>query len=439
MKAYVESYGCALNHADANILKSLLRKHGAEITDSPEDAGIMFLNTCAVKLPTERRMIDRIKEMDSGNLVVCGCLPAVNLKEIRKISDCTVMDTNSFGRIGDILDGARGDFFSSQHANKLLLPQAYEGPVAVIPCSEGCLGACAYCGTKNARGDLTSYPAKEVKAAVEKAVASGAKEIQLTAQDMGVYGRDIGTTLPELLREVCSVDGSFRVRVGMSNPNAVRKMLAEYLDAFSEENVYKFFHVPVQSGSDAVLRRMRRPYTAAEFKEVVNAIRKRFPDAVIATDVIVGFPGETAEDFGATQQLIRECGFEVVNISKFFPRPRTEAAGMKKTPTHVAKQRSVACAELCAEVSAQRNERFVGREWDVTVLSERENGGFVARAPNYRRAILDEVSIGERVRVRIIKSEANYLVGEAVERLADRRHCQQTPEEGHSHHHDDCR
>ncbi|MCD6522716.1 MAG: tRNA (N(6)-L-threonylcarbamoyladenosine(37)-C(2))-methylthiotransferase [Candidatus Diapherotrites archaeon] len=413
MKAYIETYGCTLNKADSMIIEGILRKQGVKIVSTPEKADIIFLNTCAVKLPTERRMIHRIKQLDrlGKRLVVCGCLPKINKKEIRKVSDCTLLDVNSFSRIPDILKGAEGEFFSNRPEEKLLFPMVHKGLTAPIPISTGCLGSCTYCGVRFSRGTLKSYSIKDIRSACENALNHGAIEIQLTSQDCGVYGKDIGTNIIELVDEIVSIPGDFKIRIGMMNPNAAYELMPELLKAFSHKKVYKFVHLPVQSGSNKILKAMRRKYDKDTFKQIVHMFRERYKDISISTDVIIGFPGETEEDFMQTIELLKETRPDITNISKFYPRPNTEASRMKKIPTEVIKKRSVICSDVCRRISFEQNKRYIGKEWNVFVTEKGKKGNFIARAPNYKQIIVKKAKLGNKYRIKVVKAHPSYLEG----------------------------
>ncbi|MGC8850139.1 MAG: radical SAM protein, partial [Candidatus Bathyarchaeia archaeon] len=187
-------------------------------------------------------------------------------------------------------------------------------------------GYCSYCCTRFARGRLHSYPSTMILKEVSRAVKEGVVEIRLSSQDLGAYGLDIGTDLIGLLGEVEKIPGEFKVRLGMLNPQHAIRMIEGLVDALRHPKFFKFIHVPVQSGSDRILRDMKRPYSRAEFKELVEKLRRLVADVTIATDVIVGFPTETDEDFKDTLSLIQETAPDIVHVSKYHHRPRTYAS-----------------------------------------------------------------------------------------------------------------
>jgi len=417
VKAFVETYGCASNQADSQIIIRILQELGVETVKHPAKADWIFLNTCCVKQRTENRMVSRIHKLAGlgKNLVVCGCLPRINPEAARKAGKlaghCFLLDTNSLDKIPRLLNGEEHDFFSPKHLPKLSMLPASQGLVAVIPACEGCLGNCSFCCTRHARGSLSSHSIKDVRLAVKNAVKNGAMEIRLTGEDVGVYGWDTGTDLASLLRELTAIKGEFRIRVGMMDPFAARKQGDKLVKAFDSPRVYAFAHLPVQSGSDDVLRVMNRKYTVAQFKEVVNAFRKRLPGVSIATDIIVGFPGETDEDFQATLALLERVKPDVTNVSMFYPRPRTPAKRLELLPTEVVKERSRQCSELCSRLSLEQNRRHVGREYKVRVLEKGRKGGFIARLPNYKQLVLKHARLGQELRVLVTRAHSRYLEG----------------------------
>jgi threonylcarbamoyladenosine tRNA methylthiotransferase CDKAL1 len=293
---------------------------------------------------------------------------------------------------------------------KTSLPQLKgNSVVGIIPIAEGCLGACSYCATKKARGALRSYGIRSIALRVERFLAEGAREIWLTAQDTGAYGLDAGTSLPRLLNAVCELDGDFRVRVGMMNPNHAKSMLGPLLESFSHPKMYRFLHLPVQSGDDGVLRDMGRRYTVAEFNAVVEAFRPL--DATISTDVILGYPTESEEAFQNTLRLIEEAKPDVLNSTRYWPRPGTAAAALKQLPGSETKRRSRMVSDLFKKVGLERNRRWVG--WRGSCLPSERNPDGTATARNdwYKPIIIDGAELGERLDAEIQKATYYDLRG----------------------------
>jgi len=303
---------------------------------------------------------------------------------------------------------------------KLDLPRIKSNPVvSVVPINYGCLGSCAYCCVVFARGRLRSHSIKEVADRVQSDVLGGAREVWVTSQDTACYGRDFHSDLAELLEALNDLSGDFKIRVGMMTPNMIIDIQNRLIEAFKSDKVFKFLHLPVQSGDDETLRCMRRFYTTAEFKGIVGSFRAQFPDLTLATDVIVGFPGETAEAFEKTLKLLEELKPDVTNVSKFFARPKTSAAQMQEglVAQEDIKRRSTAAAELAKRISLDRNLRWVGWVGEVLVDEKgKVEGSWVGRNFAYKPVVVKspENLLGKTVRVKVVEASITYLKGEIV-------------------------
>ncbi len=406
MKLFLDSYGCTLNQADAEIMRGVLRKE--EFTDLPE-AETVIINTCAVKGATQSKMLSRIRDYLAlgKRVVVAGCLPKMNRKLLDEFP-VSIVDTNSIDKL-PLAIRSRAIFTSSEHRNKLKMPHCVDdSPTGIIEISEGCLSRCAFCGTKNARGDLTSYPVEDIVARVSFLVGHGKKEIYLTAQDTGCYGLDIGTTLVKLLDEILKIDGDYRLRIGMMNPNYALKMLNDLIEIYKDDRVYKFLHVPVQSGSDKVIREMNRGYTVVQFEKIIEKFREEIEDLCLSTDIIVGFPTETDDDFRKTMELVKIVRPDITNISKFCPRPNTPAARMKLLTTQVLKKRSVALSKICKKIILEQNRKYVGQVMECLVVDSNRK---LARANNFKQVFLDRRDTGF-VHAKIMGAGYSHLKGE---------------------------
>ena len=285
-RIYIETYGCRYNFGDTANLVEVLKRYGSTCVATPKEADAVIVNTCTVVGPTERRMLRRLATLREKPLFVTGCMPLVQREAIFAVCSPVIISP----------DTIREAYRSVQTVG--------QESVGIVQIAQGCLGRCTYCITRRARGPLASFPAGEIRNKVRAFIDAGAYEIQLTAQDTSAWGRDTGHSLPDLLSDLCTIPGNYRIRVGMMNPSTVSGILDELVDACASDRIFRFVHLPVQSGSDHILQRMGRDYTVRGFEEMVSAFRRRYPDISVATDFIVGFPGETRDDFSRSLALV---------------------------------------------------------------------------------------------------------------------------------------
>jgi MiaB-like tRNA modifying enzyme len=390
---------------------------------------MLIYNTCAVKGPTENRIINAMKHAPKDKkLIVAGCLPIISFERLfREVCfDGAVGPSVGIGIVdvvSRVFAGEKVVELSNLNCKPQLdLPRVKTNPViSVVPVNYGCLGSCAYCCVVFARGHLRSYGIKEVVKRVQSDFASGAKEFWITSQDTACYGREIGLSLAELLAALGDLPGDFKVRVGMMTPNMVTDMQDNLINSFRNNKIFKFLHLPVQSGDDETLKNMRRFYTAQQFKGVLGAFRAEFPDLTLATDVIVGFPGETKEAFENTLKLLEEVKPDVTNVSKFFARPKTTAAQMQDglVDREEIKRRSAVSAALVKRISLERNQRWV--DWVGEVLVEEKGkveGSWVGRNFAYKPVAVKNSNnlLGKTLRVKVVEASATYLKGTVIEK-----------------------
>jgi MiaB-like tRNA modifying enzyme len=408
MKVFVKHFGCAFSRAEAEIIKGLLsEKH--EIVEGEDEADVVVVVTCHVKESTFKKVLNYIESVKS-NVVVYGCLPTAYEEFIKR--KCPMLDVCSITNVLFAVEHGKS-FKSTKKVVKLGFKRVrYNQVVGIVPICEGCTGNCSYCAVKLARNGLFSYPEEAVVREVERFVREGCVEIWLTAQDVGAYGMDRNTSICSLLKKVGAIKSFFKVRVGMMNPAHVKKYLQEYLDVIEGSKFYKFFHLPVQSGSDKILELMRRRYTSREFEEMCKEIRKRFPLAQIWTDIIVGFPYETEEDFEMSVKLVEKVEPDWVNVSKFSPMPKTEAFKMKEgfVDTREKKRRSSVLMEVVREVAERVNERWI--KWcGEAVVVEKGKRGYIARNFAYKPIVVEgDFKLGDVIEVEV-EGASNVLFG----------------------------
>jgi len=422
-RVYVKSYGCSANLADGEVIAGCLSEAGFTVVSSPEEAEFLLYNTCAVKSPTENRIMNILRKAPKDRkLVVTGCLPLINFERLkREVNFDGVTGPAPGDRIVDVLRrvtaGEKVVSLTTCSRPKLGLPKTRRNPVvSIVPINYGCLGSCSYCCVRFARGGLRSSSVNEVVEQVKSDLVSGAKEVWLTSQDTACYGKDIGSSLPELLRAVCSVEGDFFVRVGMMNPDNALEMLDKLVDAYRCEKVFKFLHLPVQSGDDQVLRLMNRRYTVEDFRRVVQRFRDEFPMLTLSTDAICGFPGETREAFEGTKRLIEEVKPDIVNVSKFFARPGTPAEHLVPLPPEEVNRRSRTLAELAKKISLEKNIKWLGWEGKALFDEKGKAESCIGRNFAYKPIVVkgEESLLGRIVHVKIVRAFSTYLEAEVA-------------------------
>lgn len=429
MRVFIKSFGCSANLADGEILAGCLAETGYKVAETVETADIIIYNTCAVKGPTENRMMIILKRVPPDKkLIVAGCLPLINFERLcKEVHFDGVVGPAAGDKIVDVakrvLNGEKvvALEMAANAKPSLNLPRLRLNPViGIIPINYGCLGSCAYCCVVFARGRLRSYSIQEIIERLRTDLSSGVREFWITSQDTACYGRDIGTSVADLLKALCSIKRDFKIRVGMMTPNLAKNILEDLIQAFESEKIFKFLHLPVQSGDDKVLKHMRRLYSVKDFKDIINAFRAKFPETTIATDVICGFPSETKEAFERTLRLIEDVEPDIVNVSKFFARPKTTAADMRGdfVSSQEIKRRSGLTARLAKEVALERNQRWVG--WIGKVLVDevgKVHGSWIGRNFAYKPIVLKTGCadlIGKTLHVKIVKAFTTYLEGEIV-------------------------
>ena len=341
-------------------------------------------------------------------LFITGCAPKDFREEAVKVTDKVV-----FTSLEEITSLEQGEATAIE-SNVLR-----ESPfVGIVNIEEGCLDACAFCSTHLVKGRLKNYAPEGIVEQVKRLVADGCTEIQLTGQDCACYGFDIGTNLATLTQSILvHVPGNYKIRLGMGNPRHVCGYAGALLECFQDNRVYKFMHVPVQSGSDRILKAMNRRHTASEFRRLASEFNKRFPLATLSTDLIVGFPGETESDFRETLRLLEETRPTVCNITRFVARPGTAAARMEadaglRIPDSVKHERSARLAEAFQKIARENNALWVGKTCDVVVEKPGHRAGTsIARNEAYRPvALAGDIPAGTKLQVRITDAEAFALI-----------------------------
>ena len=420
----VKSFGCATNFADGETIKGCLATSGYKLVTETEDAAILVYNTCAVKAPTENRIVNILRASPAGKkIIVTGCLPLINLARLKAdVRFDAALGPAIGSEIVDVVRrvemGERVVDLTNNSQPSYDLPKIRRNRmIEILPISYGCLGDCAYCCVRFARGVSRSYSVQDILKRIKQALAEGVKEVWLTAQDSGCYGKDIGTDLATLLSHVAKLDGDFFIRVGMMTPNYVIGMLSELIEVYKDsEKIFKFLHLPVQSGDDEILRLMHRHYSVDDFMKIVDSFRREIPEITIATDIICGFPEESEKAFKRSTEVIEEIRPDIVNVSKFFARPKTLAGRMAQLPVRTVRERSKKMAELVRKILLEKNESWIG--WTGRILVDEKGSGnsWIGRNYAYKPVVVGsgENLLGKFLNVQVKKAFATYLEAENI-------------------------
>ncbi len=415
MKVYLETYGCTANKSDESIAIGILKKEHHKIVDEIDDADILVILTCTVIGTTEQRMLSRLKVFKKTNkkIIVAGCMPQVQAELVKSIvPNASLLSPQYIQYINYTI---RGEKIPSQKEKNKIIPKHFEDFSAPISIAKGCMFSCSYCITHFARGQLQSFSQDAIISDVKQAINQGCKEILLTAQDTASYGFDTDDDLGCLLKDICKVEGGFRIRVGMMNPYTAQKNIDSILSAYIHQKIYKFLHLPVQSGDNNILKQMSRKYQVEDFEKIVSTFRKKYPNITLSTDIIVGFPGESEEQFESSVNLIKKVKPDIINITRFSARPMTKAKTMKeRIPTEIVKDRSRRLTKICKEISRQVNANHIGKQF-IVLITKKEDDTFIGRADNYKPVVIQEdVKVGEFASVKIVDSGDIHLFGKLI-------------------------
>lgn len=428
MKFFIETYGCQMNLSDSFEVKKILKDVGLVEADKEEDADVVIINTCSVRNTAEERVLGRLgylKGLKSKKpdlkIYVTGCMAqswGKKLFEIAPHIDGVFGTYNRSKMISHIL--SRDSYVVDVRMDRYeFLPATvdYQYPFkAFVTVIHGCNHSCTYCIVPKTRGKEVSRPMNEIIEDIKRLVDEGVVEVMLLGQNINSYGRDIGTSFKELLTEVNKIEGLKRIRFLTSHPINFKEDL---IDRISElEKVCRYFHLPVQSGSNRILKLMKRGYTYEYYVRMIEYIRNRMPDASISTDIIVGFPSETEEDFEMTLKLVEEVRFDFSYMFIFNPKVGTPAATMPdQVPEEVKVERIQRLIELQHKISRDSNLMDIGKEFEVLVEERGKYEGQLLGRTAYNKMIAfegDTTLIGKFVNVRVNDLSGNTLIGSLV-------------------------
>ncbi|WP_010491174.1 tRNA (N6-isopentenyl adenosine(37)-C2)-methylthiotransferase MiaB [Paenibacillus elgii] len=432
----IQTYGCQMNEHDTEMIKGLLEQMGYRSTDDRKQADIILLNTCAVRENAEDKVFGELGhlkhlkiEKPSLILGVCGCMSQEESVVNRILKKHPFVDlifgTHNIHRLPFLLKEA---MFSKEMVIEVWskegdiienLPKKREGIKAWVNIMYGCDKFCTYCIVPYTRGKERSRLPQDVIAEVRDLARQGFKEIMLLGQNVNAYGKDFDDMkygLGDLMDEVRKIDIP-RVRFTTSHPRDFDDHLIEVLA--KKGNLMEHIHLPVQSGSNEILKRMSRKYTREHYLELVAKIKKAIPDVVLTTDIIVGFPGETDEQFEETISLVQEVGYDSAFTFIYSPREGTPAAGMEdNVPYEVKRDRLIRLNDVLNVYAKQSNERLKGQTLEVLVEGESKNNAAVLAGRSRTNKLVHfegpKELVGRFVQVKITETPTFYIKGELV-------------------------
>ncbi len=435
-KAHVHTFGCQQNVSDGEKIKGMLCEMGYGLCDTPDGAELVIFNTCAVRENAEDRVFGNLgalkhnKQANPDMIIgVCGCMTEQEhvVKKIKRSFPHVdmVFGTNALHMLPELLYkqlcGRKRDFFIPKNDGVIAegVPLRRENPLkASIPIMYGCNNFCSYCIVPYVRGRERSRDTEDIVREAENAVKSGAREILLLGQNVNSYGKELGTNFAELLRRVNAIDGEFRICYMSSHPKDATRGL---IDAIAEcEKVTRHFHLPVQSGSNRILELMNRRYTREDYIAITEYIREKVPNAALTSDIIVGFPGETYNDFCETLSLIRQVKFDSLYTFIYSPRKGTKAAEMDDPAS--AEEKGKWFRELLdvqSEIGRGMYEKYVGKTLRVLCEGEGRSNPALLTGRTEQDVIVDfdgdRSLIGKFVDVRIEQAFDWMLSGKTIE------------------------
>ena len=445
-KLYIETYGCQMNVADSEVVASVMQMAGYETTEVLDEADAVFLNTCSIRDNAEQKIYHRLDALDAikrqrhkansqrltanGLIIgVLGCMAERVKDDLLENHHCDlVAGPDSYMSLPDLIAQAELGHkamnieLSTTETYRDVVPQRLHGAKisGFVSIMRGCNNFCHYCIVPYTRGRERSRDVESILREVRDLRDRGFKEVTLLGQNVNSYHGNDGTTFPQLLRRVAEEAPEMRIRFTTSHP---KDMSDDTLRVVAEvPNVCKHIHLPVQSGSDRILKLMNRKYTREWYLDRVAAIRRIIPDCGLSTDIFVGYHSETEEDHQLSLSLMREVGYDSAFMFKYSERPGTYAS--KHLPDDIADEEKIRrlneMIALQTEISAQQTKKDEGKEFDVLLeaFSKRSREQLMGRTEQNKAVVVNKGShhIGETVRVRITGSTSATLLGEIVER-----------------------
>lgn len=434
-KVFIDTLGCPKNFNDSEFAAGILEENGYEIIDSPEDADIIMVNTCGFINDAKKESIEHIFEMnerrkDGGKLVVSGCLSQRYSEELSKEipeADC-IIGVNQYNKLPEILSDIDNNHVAANSCDLDYLEKTVrklsDNPyTATLKIAEGCNNTCTYCIIPMIRGKFRSKKMEDIITEAKELANAGCKELILIAQDVTYYGKDLygKFVLPELLRKLCKIDGIEWIRLMYCYDERITDELIQVMA--EEDKICKYIDIPLQHASDNILRSMRRQTTRKSIKDTLAKLKAAMPDIHVRTTLIVGFPGETENDYDQLLELVESERFSRLGVFTYSQEENTVAAEMDNQIDEDIKQtRFDGVMRRQMLISSELNQEKIGKVFDVIVDSMDEDGSFIGRtrfdAPEIDNSVIftskNELQPGDIVKVKINDAFDYDIIGEEL-------------------------
>ena len=425
MRVAIYTLGCKMNQYETQAMEQLLRRKGHQVVDFSQEADAYVVNTCSVTAVSDqksRKVLHRVRrERPGAVLAVCGCYPQTHVEDVRKLDVDLIAGTGDRAGFVDVLEQAvgerrplaLGDRAVDRRSFEVLPAGGMENRTrAMLKVEDGCVNFCSYCIIPYARGPVRSLPLDKAVEQAAQLKAEGYREIVITGIEISSWGRDLknGLTLIDLMEAISAAAPGVRIRLGSLEPRTVTEEFCRRAAALPD--LCPQFHLSMQSGCDDTLKRMNRKYGTARYLESVELLNRFFDRPAVTTDMIVGFPEETEEEFAKTLDFIRRCGFAQMHIFPYSIRPGTPAAEMEQVPKAVKEDRARRAAAAAADMHRAYLDGCVGKTYPV-LFEQPRDGKFSGHAPNYMEVLAEGEGLHNQVKpVRITGTDGQLLFGQ---------------------------
>ena len=424
MKVAFYTLGCKMNQYETQAMEQLLRQRGHQVVDFSGEADAYVVNTCSVTAVSDqksRKVLHRVRREHPGALLaVCGCYPQTHQEDMAALDVDLISGTGDRAGFLDLLEEAARERRLIESIDRSFDRRTFEvlpagggenRTRAMLKVEDGCVNFCSYCIIPYARGPVRSAPLDVVVEQARALADQGYREIVITGIEISSWGQDLkcGKSLIDLLEAVAAAVGDVRLRLGSLEPRTVTEKFCRRASAIP--TLCPQFHLSMQSGCDATLKRMNRKYDTARYLESVELLNRHFHRPAVTTDMIVGFPGETEEEFSTSLDFIRKCGFAQMHLFPYSIRPGTPAAKMEQVSAQVKEERARRAAEVAARMHRDYLEGCVGEVYPV-LFEQPKDGRYAGHAPNYMEVFAEGEDLHNEVRsVRITGTDGRVLFG----------------------------